>query len=510
MSRVFSSRRPWSIRNKLMAFVLLLCALLIGLVYFLSIVLLEPAYNTSIRRDLENTTAQMVALIDDFEEPLVEYDIFGGASGNDDFAALLSEQIASGTLHITGRCVEISDMSTGLQIMSSEALPGTCLVHTSDNRFDDSDSLAARNSKTARWLRYLVLQNGPLRQKLVNSVTESSQMVVGRLSADGRYVVLISADLERIPQAVSVLAGQMKWVALILLAVSLAGAWIFSRWFTRPITQLSLAAREMAKGNYDVRVKPLGADELGILGEDFNTMAAEVARTSQLQQDLIANVSHDLRTPLTLIKGYAETVRDLTGEDTRRRTEQMNVIVDETDRLSSLVNSVMELSRMSSGVEKPQPVQFDLAQLCEEVAQRYEDVCGKNGYTFLVETDVSCPVFADPAMMERVLHNLLGNALHHIGTDGWLRLAIRPLPGGGCRVEVGDHGCGIAPEDLPHLFDKYYRSRKDAGKTGSGLGLSIVKAILQNHGFRFGVQSEVGKGSTFWFETKPAPEALKA
>ena len=181
--------------------------------------------------------------------------------------------------------------------------------------------------------------------------------------------------------------------------------------------------------------------------------------------------------------------------------------MDETDRLSALVNSVMELSKVQSGAEKPNLVDFDMSALCFEVAGRYDAVCDQNGWTMRLEADHECPVRADPAMLERVLHNLLGNATHHIGEDGVFILRCIPQAGG-CRVEVEDHGPGISPEDLPYIFDRYYRSRKDAGKTGTGLGLSITKAILQQHGFAFGVQSEVGKGSVFWFEAKaPGPQA---
>ena len=164
---------------------------------------------------------------------------------------------------------------------------------------------------------------------------------------------------------------------------------------------------------------------------------------------------------------------------------------------------------MSSGTDKPEKVRFDLSQLCEEVAQRYEAVCAQNGYTLTLELpqpETDCTVCADPAMMERVLHNLLGNATHHMGEDGVFILRAIPKADGGCRVEVEDHGPGIPPEDLPYIFDRYYRSRKDAGKVGTGLGLSITKAILQQHGFAFGVNSEPGKGSVFWFEMKGPPD----
>lgn len=191
----------------------------------------------------------------------------------------------------------------------------------------------------------------------------------------------------------------------------------------------------MPTATYDVQVPVVRNDELGLLGREFNHMAQEVKRSAQLEKDILANVSHDLRTPLTLIKGYAETVRDITGDDKAKRTEQCSIIVDETDRLSALVNSVMELSKVSSGAEKLNPVDFDMSQLCFEVAGRYDAVCEQNGWTLQLEANKECMVRADPAMMERVLHNLLGNATHHMGAGRCVCAAGHPhakrrLPGG--------------------------------------------------------------------------------
>ena len=255
----------------------------------------------------------------------------------------------------------------------------------------------------------------------------------------------------------------------------------------------------MAQGDYAVQVETNRRDELGDLAQEFNHMAKEVQHAAQMQRDLLANVSHDLRTPLTLIKGYAETVRDITGDDKAHRDEQMNIIVDEADRLTALVSSVMELSKVTSGAEKCEKVHFDMGQLCDEVSERYDAVCAQNGWQLKLELpEEELPVYADPNMMQRALHNLLGNAMHHIGGDGIFLLRAAKVPEG-VRVEIEDHGPGICAEDLPYIFDRYYRSRSDAGKQGTGLGLSITKAIFQQHGFRFGVQSTLGKGTTFWF-----------
>ena len=287
--------------------------------------------------------------------------------------------------------------------------------------------------------------------------------------------------------------------AALIFAFSMSAAWLFSEWFTKPLRQLSGAARQVAQGDYAVQVETNRRDELGDLAQEFNHMAKEVQHAAQMQRDLLANVSHDLRTPLTLIKGYAETVRDITGDDKAHRDEQMNIIVDEADRLTALVSSVMELSKVTSGAEKCEKVHFDMGQLCDEVSERYDAVCAQNGWQLKLELpEEELPVYADPNMMQRTLHNLLGNAMHHIGGDGIFLLRASKVPEG-VRVEIEDHGPGICAEDLPYIFDRYYRSRSDAGKQGTGLGLSITKAIFQQHGFRFGVQSTLGKGTTFWF-----------
>lgn len=178
-----------------------------------------------------------------------------------------------------------------------------------------------------------------------------NQLVVGRMTADGAYTVLVSTTLMHVSEAGEVMSTVLPLAAALIFAFSMSAAWMFSEWFTKPLRQLSGAARQVAQGDYAVHVETGRNDELGDLAEDFNHMAKEVQRASQMQRDLLANVSHDLRTPLTLIKGYAETVRDITGDDKAHRDEQMNIIVDEADRLTALVSSVMELSKVTSGAE---------------------------------------------------------------------------------------------------------------------------------------------------------------
>lgn len=496
-------KRPFfgTIRHKLMAFVVLMNAVLLCLVWLLNVQLLQPFYNRMIYRDLDKTASAYAALI----ERAGNIQDANGPDGLEEkfYIALNSEEY---TDLLAGKCVEIAG-SNGLCLLHAHQLSSRdCLLHPVGLGFFGERSEPVWDNRNTFAYRMATLKNGDMHFTLEE---EGMQQMVVCKNVNDAYTVIVSMDLERIGQASEIIGFQMPAIAAVLLAVSILGAYLFSRWFTKPVTKLSLAARELAKGNYRVRVTPETGDEIGVLAQDFNTMADEVEKSAELQRDLIANVSHDLRTPLTLIKGYAETVRDLTGDDKEKRDGQLTVIIDETDRLSALVNSVMELSRYSSGAVKLNPVRFDLAQLCDELAYRYQDVCEKRGYHLEIQTDTPCEVLADPDSLSRVVHNLLGNAIHHVGADGYLALRVTPKPDGGARVEVEDHGPGIAKEDLPHLFDKYYRARSDAGKAGTGLGLSITKAILVAHGFAFGVNSEVGKGSTFWFETSAPPKELK-
>lgn len=501
-SRPRHKERQLSMRARLTVFLCGMTALILLLVWGLTTFLLQPRYNRFIRAQLSQKVDTLVSMIDASPEPISER-TFWKLKLNTEFWEQVNTAMNDGTLDVTNTCVEVSDVSLQYVNYAENLYP--CLVHENRPTVGWSTSnVSDRDTDVAVKLRKALFEQGQL-YEIVSTSSDASQMVVGRLSADKQYAVMISTNLHQIRIAGMVMNQLLPAILGLVLLVSLAASVWFGDWFTQPISELSGAARRIANGDYTARVARTGQDEMGQLAADFNHMASEVERTSQLQQELLANVSHDLRTPLTLIKGYAETIRDLTGDNAERRNSQLGIIIDETNRLSGLVNSVMELSRVRSGSQRPQLVDFDMAQLCSEVAERYDAVCAQNGWTLVVQADDPCPVSADPAMMERVLHNLLGNASHHLGEDGWFAVRCLPTPGG-CRVEVQDHGPGIAKEDLPRIFDRYYRSRSDSGKVGTGLGLSITKAILQSHGADFGVDSELGKGSTFWF-TLHAPAA---
>ena len=494
--------RSPGIRGQLMWFLCCICLFLLGLFWFLSTQLLEPLYTRHIESQL---TSQAESIASELDRALADgQDLsswsFGHLYVNAQFFDRLASQLyASGSLN--SFCVDISDTTLRtiykIENQSYCNLHETLLSDSSNNDMIVSTAVAMR--KKCRTTGGFSQTLNPPR------LSGSAQLLVGRNTSGGEYTVLVTTSLVHVAEAGKVLSTVLPMTAALIFIMALSAAWLFSAWFTKPLRQLSTAARQMALGNYAVHVDSRRRDELGDLARDFNYMAAEIQNAAQMQRDLLANVSHDLRTPLTLIKGYAETVRDITGDDKAHRDEQMNIIVDETDRLTALVSSVMELSKVTSGADKCQRVHFDMGQLCDEVSERYDAICAQNGWQLQLDLpEEELLVYADPEMMQRALHNLLGNAMHHIGKDGIFILRAQRCTEG-VRVEVEDHGPGISADDLPHIFDRYYRSRSDSGKQGTGLGLSITKAIFQQHGFRFGVQSAIGLGTTFWFVMNDLP-----
>ena len=507
MARTTKTRHLPGIRGQLMWFLCFICLFLLGLFWFLSTQLLEPLYTKHIEKQL---TSQAESIVSQLDKAIAKGDTlsrwsFGHLFLNDEFFEKLTVELYSGGT-LNSFCVDISD-STLRQIYKIEN-QSYCNLH--ETFLSDSANSKVVNTAIAMRKKCRTTPGGFVQTLNPPRLSGSAQLLVGRTTADGSYTVLVTTSLVHVAEASNVLSTLLPLAAAMIFLFAMSAAWLFSEWFTKPLRQLSSAARQMAMGNYAVQVDSTRNDELGTLARDFNHMAAEVQHAAQMQRELLANVSHDLRTPLTLIKGYAETVRDLTGDDKAHRDEQMNIIVDETDRLTALVSSVMELSKVTSGADRCQRVHFDMGQLCDEVCERYDAVCAQNNWQLKLELpDRELPVYADPEMMQRALHNLLGNAMHHIGADGIFILRAAPCTEG-VRIEVEDHGPGIPPEDLPYIFDRYYRSRSDAGKQGTGLGLSITKAIFQQHGFRFGVQSTVGKGTTFWFIMNDLPASEKA
>ncbi len=315
----------------------------------------------------------------------------------------------------------------------------------------------------------------------------------------GSMIMLFDAAISPVNMIKGALIVQLCVVSVVLIVIAGLLATILSKNLSQPIADVNRAAKKLTQGEYDVQFTGTGYREIYELSDTLNKTAQDLKRTDQMQKELIANISHDLRTPLTLITGYCEMMRDIEGENT---PENMQVVLDETARLSSLVSDLIDLSKYQSGVQKMEPESVDLDFLILETVERYRKLMAGKDYTFVYESVGPTFVNCDKKRILQVIYNLTNNAINYAGEDKTVILRLTVTESGRRRVEVIDHGEGIAKEDLPLIFDRYYKVDKvhKRAVTGTGLGLSIVKGILEAHGAAYGVESELGQGSKFYFE----------
>jgi signal transduction histidine kinase len=346
---------------------------------------------------------------------------------------------------------------------------------------------------------------------MMNSHMDGTPQYISTMSGDRRYAILgmdaqdgcclfavfSLADLD----AASQLLYQQLWivtVVMVLLSVFLAV--FLSRLLSRPIRAVTQAAHDIASGKSDVKLPVKSKDEIGQLTEALNHLSVELGQTESLRQELIANVSHELRAPLAVIKGYAETIRDVSWPNEDKRTEQLNIISGEASRLTRVVKDILDYSRLQAGVETIQMTSFPICPVLEDLKRQFDLEAGIHQVAIRLE----CPeltAFFDRDRFIQVIHNLLSNAINHAEADS--DVLIRALENQGvCKIEVENIGETIPADMLSRIWERYFRSDQvSTGKAlGTGLGLAIVKSIFEQHGVRYGVNSVEGK-TMFWFET---------
>jgi signal transduction histidine kinase len=336
---------------------------------------------------------------------------------------------------------------------------------------------------------------------LVNSKLSAVVMLYNRLVTDDMgndYMIILNAELSPVDATVKTLNAQFYTIAFVMIIGAFVIAFIISKNISKPIQLMNRSARKLAEGRYDADFSVEGYREIVELSESLEDAANKLSKLDSLQRELIANVSHDLRTPLTLIKGYGEVMRDIPDENT---SENLQVIVDEATHLSELVNDLLDLSRIHSGARVPEFVRFNLTETVRDVMRRYDKLVKINGFNieFLSEGDVY--INADRMMIIQVIYNLINNAVNYAGDDKRVTVEQK-IDGSSVLISVRDNGEGIPPEKLDSIWDRYYKVDRvhKRAKVGTGLGLSIVKGSLELHNASYGVESAVGHGSRFWFK----------
>ncbi|MFT8323304.1 MAG: HAMP domain-containing sensor histidine kinase [Bacillus sp. (in: firmicutes)] len=302
---------------------------------------------------------------------------------------------------------------------------------------------------------------------------------------------------------------QMNYLFILasIISIVITGlfAYYLSKRITAPLREMNQVALQIAKGQFDQRVKIRTRDELGELGETFNYMAQELAGMDQMRKDFVANVSHDLRSPLTSIHGFVRAFLD-EAVPNERKLYYFTIMKEQTERMIKLVNDLLDMARLEAGQLEIRTVIFNLSELVRQVVARMEPefVNKKLNVELISEELQDIYVFADPDRIDQVIVNLIQNALQFSSPDSSVEVLLKKEEQ--AVVSIRDYGPGISQEDIESIWERFYKADKSrTKKVGTGLGLAIVKHILSLHQSDIQVESEVGKGATFTFMLPIAP-----
>lgn len=336
---------------------------------------------------------------------------------------------------------------------------------------------------------------GRFNHRQPEAITQVQEFVL----QDGSILSLtFYAMVTPVDATVSTLKVQLMIITGIMIILATILAAIISKHISRPIEQINKSAKTLAMGNYEVEFHGKGFLEIEELSDTLNTAAVELSKVEGQRRELMANISHDLRTPLALIYSYAEMMHDFPQEVT---PEQSQIIMDETKRLTSLVNDVLDISNIETGTEKLKKLNYNLTASLQKTIDRIGNLVKNEGYQLDFQYDEEIYIFADEVKITQALYNLLLNGITHCGSDKVVAVK-QILEDNIVRIEVIDHGEGISDNNLPYIWNRYYKADKKHKRPimGTGLGLSIVKKVIDMHYGEYGVESELGKGSTFWFQ----------
>jgi len=461
-----------SIRFRIWLILLLFCSGILLFVYFSQVVLMPEIYEYLKTQESVETSIEIKK---------VWY--------TSDFAQVRKTVEKNARVKQLGILIHIpADVTGGLPLTYSCDSTGSSV--SIDRRISDEMVDELKNSKTGTL--FFPVREEDRQSLLLATYVEISDEITG--------YIFIYTYLEPTGTTTQILKSIFLMSSTVLIFFSLIVSFFISNRVARPIVNISRSANKLINGEFNMQPRKNEYYEIKMLKDNLNMASTEIARVETLRKDLLANVSHDLRTPLTMIKAYTEMIRDLSGDSPEKRSKHLQVIIDETDRLTLLVSDILNLSKLQSGMIDMDMKLINFSSHLREIVSRF---------SMLEQTEVNLEmqddiyINADSKQLGQAVYNLIINAINYSGED-MVTVRLHTIKGGKVRFEVADSGIGIPKEQLPYIWERYYKvdrseNYKRAVK-GTGLGLSIVKGVFERHGFNYGVDSEVGKGSTFWFE----------
>lgn len=482
-----------SLKWKLFLYILIFAGAIILLFSLFQILLLDDFYRAIKTRDINQLTYQAVEIIENevHKDSEVKDYIFENERLKTNLTNVANKNEANIYVFKKDNSTEIFKSGEGGSFSKLK------------NDFNNIWSLA--KSSNYRDIFYIMLKDDT--NKIFQTMVtlnirdqETDDLISGIfLGGEQEYILIVDSRLAPVEPAVMAMEYQILYISIIVIILAIVVALLLSRTISKPIIKINDSAKQMAGGNLDIEFTGRGYKEISELNHTLNHTVEELKKTETLQRELLANVSHDLRTPLTLISGYAEMMKDMPEEVSE---DNIQIIIDESKRLTMLVNDLLSLSRMKSRTEELKLTVFDLNDLLTSIIERqnmfFEKIDAKIN---LHSNATNVLVKADIAKIEQVIYNFISNAINYSKEEKLVDVYLE-VNNNKAIVKVRDYGIGIKKENLEYIWQRYYRVDKGLQRStqGTGLGLSIIKEILDYHGFKYGVESIENEGSTFYFE----------
>lgn len=436
--------------------------LILALFWLFQVIFLNSYYKYFKKKDMSNVAREVV---ESYRRHNNDYDLFNILSYKNNV------------------CIEIIKDDS---ISYTSGTSNGCLLHDNKTLREQEEKFISSNRKSTTFI--------------VRNLIYNNEVLVYGIKLEDNSYIFISTPLQLMSSISSVIKQELIYGTIIVLVISFLIAYFVSNKISKPIVKINEESKKMANGDYNVSFDVSGIAEINELASTLNNTSNELSKTERLRRELLANVSHDLKTPLTLIKANAEMVKDITYKNDEKRNANLDVIIKEVDRLNMLVEDILILSKTQSDTMNLECKKVNLNDLMQSVLTRYQVLQEKDGYKINFNCDGNYVIKADVKRLEQVIYNLINNAINYTGQDKIVNVNLLDMKDY-VRVEVIDTGKGIKNEDLKYIWDKYYKVDKSYHRVtvGTGLGLSIVKNILELHNFKYGVKTSP-KGTNFYFD----------